>query len=437
MSNKSIEQLLKKGDAGEWYVLKNTVVDVEFENNKLKGVNYSEISGKALRLIKDGRIGFSTSTKDDDDDGTIDKALSVSKFGRRFDFPFCNDQSSAQGDYFSEKVAAYPIEDMVSAGMKLINDIRKTDSEILAAASFEKRVKEVRILNSCGIEKVYKKTYFTVSCGGKITKEGNFIYVYDSQSSTSIIPDEEIESIKKNVLTGFALSKKNVPFTSKKLPVIITPWAMGDILEPVVICSSGKAVQKGVSPWRDKLGKTIFDKRINIYDDPTIPNLTGSIPFDDEGVPAKRTPIVENGVLKSFYHNLDTASVLKMEPTGNGLRGGLENIPSPSVTNIIMNGGDKSFKEILTGIKEGILIDQLLGTFTSNHLGGQVSGTISLGYKIENGELTGRIKDAMFSVSIFDVLKDNIAEISKDVITRGGSSLPYVMLEDVFISAKG
>jgi PmbA protein len=203
------------------------------------------------------------------------------------------------------------------------------------------------------------------------------------------------------------------------------------VLAPVLACVDGKAVMRGVSPWAKKRGELLFDERFSIIDDPTLDGKSGSYPFDGEGVAARRLPLIEKGVLKNFLHNLETAAAVGDEPNGHGTRSsGI----APGVT--MVTPGDKASEEMIRGIDEGLLIEQTMGAWAGNPYGGQVTGNIALGYKIEKGKLVGRVKNVVFSLNVFSYLRDHLVGLSSDVRDLGGEILPYIMFKDVVLSTE-
>ena len=97
---------------------------------------------------------------------------------------------------------------------------------------------------------------------------------------------------------------------------------------------------------------------------------------------------------------------------------------------MVITGGTISQKEMIKGIKEGILVEQLMGAEQGNVLGGDFSGNVLLGYKIENGEIIGRVKDTVVSGNIYELLK-NITAVGTDYKWIGGVYAPSICLPAV------
>jgi PmbA protein len=193
-------------------------------------------------------------------------------------------------------------------------------------------------------------------------------------------------------------------------------------------------VLEGASPIGNKLGETIFDKNLTICDNPMIPYNTASRPCDDEAVPCQITPLITKGVVSNFLYDLQTAARAKTKSTGNGQRQG--GLPTPSPHAFMITPGIVSFDDMVKNIDEGIIVEQLLGAGQGNMLGGDFSGNVLLGYKIEKGEIVGRVKDTMISGNIYQLLK-NITAIGSDAKWVGGFlSTPSICCANVSVACR-
>jgi len=167
---------------------------------------------------------------------------------------------------------------------------------------------------------------------------------------------------------------------------------------------NGKTVLQGASPIGNKRGKQVFDPKLSLWDDPTIAYRPHSRPCDDEGIPSQRTSLIEQGVVANFLYDLQTAALAGTRSTGNGSRGG--GLPTPAPSTFIIAPGQTTFEEMVSDIKEGLVIEQLMGAEQGNILGGDFSGNVLLGYKVESGKIVGRVKDTMVSGNVYQVLKE-------------------------------
>jgi len=177
-------------------------------------------------------------------------------------------------------------------------------------------------------------------------------------------------------------------------------------------------VLKGASPIGNRLGQLVFDEKLWLWDDQTLAYRPQSRPCDDEGIPSQRTPLIQQGTVTNFLYDLQTAALAHTQSTGNGSRerGGL---PTPSPSAFIIKPGNTTFDEMVSDIKEGLVIEQLMGAEQGNILGGDFSGNVLLGYKVESGRIVGRVKDTMVSGNVYQLLKQ-ITAIGSDAKWVGG-----------------
>jgi len=150
---------------------------------------------------------------------------------------------------------------------------------------------------------------------------------------------------------------------------------------------------------------------------------------------ARPLPLVEAGVIRSFYYDLQTASLAGVEPTGHGRRG-LGSLPSPGLSNLIFAAGETSLEEMLAEIKQGLLVDQTMGAWAGNTLAGEFSGNVHLGYLIEDGELVGRVKDTMVAGNVFQALGD-VLFVGDDPVWMGGTvRVPHLCFASLGVASK-
>jgi TldD protein len=140
------------------------------------------------------------------------------------------------------------------------------------------------------------------------------------------------------------------------------------------------------------IGKKVAEPFVTIVDDGTIPNLTGSINFDDEGTPGQKTVLVEKGILKSYLHDKISAKHYKVKPTGNGRRQSYQHYVVPRMRNTYMEAGPTATEDVIKGAKNGIYVEDVANGQVK--IGeGDFAFYVSKGRLIENGKLTAPIKD--------------------------------------------
>jgi PmbA protein len=428
-----LEKAKKVSQQAEVFRVVSQRTPVKFEANNLKQIQTKEGSTTALRLIKNGKIGFAQVTGEVDPDTLVAMALETCKFGAVAEFEFPGLNSYPNINVFDPRIEKVTIDEMVYLGEQLIAAIKSHTPEILCEASVAKGTAHISILNSKGGKFSYQKSFFSFGVEGMIVEENDILFVGDGESSCQ--PLLNPKKLIDEVIEQLELSKNKSGLSTRTMPVIFKPNGVASaLISPLISAFNGKTVFMGASPLKDKLGTRVFDKKFSLFDDATLSLEVASCPSDDEGVPGQRTPLVEKGIVSQFIYDLQTAGLAGAKSTGNGCRGG--GLPSPSINSIIVNNGTTSFKEMVANIKTGLIVEQLMGAGQGNVLNGDFSGNVLLGYKIENGVITGRVKDTMVSGNVYEVLKEIEAIGNDSRWVEGFLKTPSICCANLSVASK-
>jgi len=193
-----------------------------------------------------------------------------------------------------------------------------------------------------------------------------------------------------------------------KYEALLGPMVFAHLVEHVGDASSAYYVDAGLSFLKDKLGQEVSSKVFSLIDDPTIPRTYGSAAFDDEGVPTRRNVIIDRGVLKTYLHNSTTAKKFGAETTANA---GLI-VPTPF--NLIVEGGGKSFKKLLSSIDDGIYVTNDWYLRYQNYRTGDFSTIPRDGlFRIRRGSIESSIKGLRISDNMLRILS-RIRELGRE-----------------------
>ncbi len=430
-----LAQARKEAEEAEVFLVSSEETEAKFEANRLKHLQTKQRTNIALRIIKDGRIGYATATDLSDPESLIASAVETARFGMVAKFRFPSASSYPQVSIYDSSVKAFTTEKMIALGEELISLVLGHTADLVCDAGVTKGVVSINLLNSRGGRAHYEKTFFSLGLEGNLVRGKDMLFVGESQSSCH--PDIRAKNIAKIVIEQLELAKNRASAPTKSLPVIFTPNGVGGALVmPLMVAFNGKVVLEGASPIGNRLGQQVFDKKLSLWDDPTVFFRPSSRPCDDEGVPSQRTPLIENGVVMNFLYDLQTAALAGKESTGSGsrARGGQ---PAPSPSAFVIAPGDVSFEEMVADVKEGLVVEQLMGAEQGNILGGDFSGNVLLGYKIENGKTVGRVKDTVVSGNVYQVLKE-VAAVGKEAKWVGSFiQTPHIYCPSLSVASKG
>jgi PmbA protein len=224
------------------------------------------------------------------------------------------------------------------------------------------------------------------------------------------------------------LGARKVP--TQKVPVVFDPITASSVLGHLCSAVSGSAIYRGVSFLIDQLGETIAPAGVTVYDDGTLPGALGSKPFDGEGLPTRRTPVVERGVLRNYLLDTYAARKLGMRATGNAARSAGEP-PSVSPTNFYLQAGPYTPEAIIASVPHGLYVTELIG-FGVNQVTGDFSRG-AVGLWIEHGELTHAVEEITIASNLRQMFA-NIAMIGNDLDLRRKVAAPTLKIAEMTVA---
>jgi PmbA protein len=437
----------KGAERCEVFYLNSLNTEVEYEASKLKNVSNTEETGYALRLVKDGRLGFATTTNADGIDRLVDDALATAACGDAVEYGFSGPADVPGITTVDPAVSDLSLEEMMKRSEDAIAKVLDYESEINVSSGTARRVQTVEVATSDGFEGRQDRTLYQFYVDGLLIEGDNMLNCGAYYGGSAM--DARGNALVEKAIDDFRNGRKNVGVKSGPTTVVLTPRAVSDVFMTLNYGLNASMVERRISPLTGKIGETVFDERISLCDDGLLDAGYSSGQFDDEGVPMQRTTLVENGVLRGFLTDLRTAQKLDMPLTGNGLKlkrlvqtKELGTMPSPEITNWTLAGGDTPYAELLAGVSKGVIVDSIMGIMMGNLVAGDFSGNVDLGFRVEGGKITGRVKDTMIAGNVYKLFKDNLIALSSEVRRTGlmgfiGShEYPYVVLRDVSISSK-
>jgi len=223
-----------------------------------------------------------------------------------------------------------------------------------------------------------------------------------------------------------------VKVETQKVPVVFEPRTARSLLGNIFEAVHGESIYRQASFLTGKLGQKIASEKLTVIDDGTMPGLFGTSPFDDEGVPTRRTVVIEKGVLKNYLMNTYTARKLGMKTTGNAARGITGNA-GIGHGNLFMERGDKSAEEIIKSIPNGFYVTELMG-FGINIVTGDYSRGAT-GLWIRNGELAFAVSEVTIAGNLINMLQD-LEHIGSDLEFRGSTAAPTLCIREMTVGGR-
>ena len=216
---------------------------------------------------------------------------------------------------------------------------------------------------------------------------------------------------------------------SARVPVVYDRRVSGGLIGHLASAINGRAVARGTSFLKDKMGERIFADGTRILDNPHRKRGLGSRPFDAEGLPTKRFAVIDDGRLTTWLLDLAAARQLKLEPTGHATRG-TSGPPSPTTSNFYLEKGKLSVEELIADIKSGLFITDLIG-FGINGVTGDYSRGAS-GFWIDNGKLAWPVS----GITVAGNLKDMFLNMTPadDLQFKGATNAPTTRIEGMTVA---
>ncbi|HEX2916432.1 MAG TPA: TldD/PmbA family protein [Chloroflexia bacterium] len=419
--------------SAETFAVNAETVKVGFKGGKLRSSEVQETSGVSIRVINEGKLGFYSTTDLTDKDRLLEATLNSAKYGGEATFDFAEPAQGEPFEGYSSETSRMDIQELAEMAQRLAAKVESSTNNdgLMVEVDLSRVTYNQQLTNTKGVNQKEQRSALSVSLSAQRVRGDDVLYTFNGHSA--IGPEEAFEQLANKVIEQLNLAEKQVKMDTKEggLPVVFTPAGSILLFYPLMLGLSGKNAFLGVSPLAGKLGEQLLDPRLTFVDEPIVANRPSSAGIDDEGVPTHTIPFFDKGVLTSYYYNLKQAGEAGAKSTGHGQRGMLGQ-PGASFHNPMIAGGDVAFKDLIGDIKEGLLVEGVLGLGQTNILAGQFSNPVSLAFKIENGQVVGRVKDVSIAGNVYELLKDNLGGISKEVeLVYGQVRLPYIRLENV------
>ncbi|HZD49585.1 MAG TPA: metallopeptidase TldD-related protein [Silvibacterium sp.] len=219
---------------------------------------------------------------------------------------------------------------------------------------------------------------------------------------------------------------------TQQAPIVFAPEIARSLIGSIFEAATGDAVYRGASFLAGHLGQKIAASSVTVIDDHTIVGGFGTSPFDGEGLPSRRTVVVERGVLTNYLLNTYTARKLGMKSTGNASRG-LAGNPGTGAGNLYLLAGATPPQEILAGVESGLYVTELLGQGVNLVTGDYSRG--ASGLWIENGELAYAVQEITIAGNLRQMYL-NIAAIGSDLEFRGSVASPTLRIDGMTIAGE-
>ena len=404
----------------------NTSINVAARLGKLENIERNESKSIGLQIIDNKRKVNLSSTNFNKDAliELVESAMSMIKSIPEDEFCGLADKEMLyKGNLDLDLVDNYIpendllLESSIEAEDSALSINGVTNSEG-ASSSYSKN--KIFLATSDGFYNYKEKTNYSTSISVIAGKGTKMERDYEYQSK---IHNKDLDAPKTigEIAANRAVSRLNPKkVKSNSVPIIFDPRVSGSLLSLFTGGISGQAVARGTSFLKDKMEKNIFKKDIQIIDDPHVLRGPGSRTFDGEGVESKKIKLVENGVLKSWLLSSQSARQLNLKTTGH----------SSGVSNLYMEPGDKTNTELLSSIKEGFYVTEMMGMSFNQVTGDYSRG--ATGFWIEKGQKTYPVSEVTIAGNIIDMY--SMLTPASDLKLITGIDAPTILIEKMMVA---
>ena len=328
----------------------------------------------------------------------------------------------------------YSLDDKVNLCLKLSELIKNHEYVTKTEVSYSEDSNFKSIQNSNGLNVSRGVRYGFLVAEAICEKDGETKVGFD------YIKLDNLKNVDLEALADAAVNSAVDGFGAESIPsgaypVVLDKKVVSSLIGAFSNIFSADAVLKNMSFLKDKLGDKIFGDNITLVDDPLSLDAPSQDAFDDEGVASFTKSVVENGVLKTYLHNLKTAAMMNTKSTGNGYKSGVSSSVGVQPSNLYLKGGDKSLDEMFNEIGNGVYITSVAGL----HAGlNPISGSFNLqssGFMIENGKKTKPITLIIVSGTLQEML-NNVSIVGGDFEFKRGVGAPSLAIKSMAISGK-
>lgn len=416
----------KKADEIEVFLVEGTSISADLKRRNVNIATRSDECALALRTIREGRIGSSSTNKPECWKECLDAAIESGHLATAQDWGGLPRPGGNVGIDTLRFDPALPVEP--EEALRLLTAMlegAKQHPADVTSGSVTLSSSTVTLANSTGLFRTSRHTGVSVSLeaiSGQST---------GSEFAQSCFMDIEPFLVGERAAFLASRSAGGRDIASGTYEVVLSPVAYAELLGAAFVPAlSGRNVHAGRSWLAPHLNKQVMDAGISFCDDPFREKGLGSVLWDAEGISARRIDFVQNGVLSSFAYDLRTAYRYGKQSTGSAVRSGASGGTGIGHHNLVVTGPRSDVTR-----ERVIYVHSVIGAHTANPMSGDFSVELSNAFWMENGEFHEPIRSAMLAGNVFD-MHNRFIGYSREVRQIGSLVLPSVRLSGMQVIGK-
>jgi len=423
----------------EVYAERSTSRRIKVFGQEVEQLTAAQRRGVGVRVFADGAVGhaYGSDLSDAGLDEIVRRAADHAAVSDADEFAALPEPGGEPADVhpFDERLAATTDAQRIELALALESAALAADPRIKTVedAMYVDGDGEVFIASSAGVRGSYRANQCYAFAYVLAEQDGQVETGY-SYAVGRALEDLDAEACGREAAERACRLLGATKCPSMKAPVVLDPFVAAAFFGVLSSALTADAVQKGRSLFAGREGHQVAGELLQLDDDGTLPDGLDSAPFDGEGTPCRRTPLIGGGVLQGFLYDTYTARKAGRGSTGNGLRGSYSGLPGVQPTNLVVSGPVTPLADIVAGIDHGVLVTDAVGVHSgANPISGEFSVGIA-GVLIEGGRLTRPVHEVTLAGDIISMLT-NIRALGDDARwVPGGSILtPSVVIDGMAI----
>ena len=411
--------MAEAGEQVEAFVSRESETAIRIYEGEVEHFVSAQGEGIGIRVIRDGRTGFSYAGTLDEEAVSIalDEARDNVAFGTPDEWAALAEPDGVDvvaQDLWSEELASFPTARKVELAKELERLALATDSRVriddanYADASGESAVATTTGIRRSGRENGCYLVVSTLADDDGETQTGFGFTVGRSPSDFDLAKAAREAAERATRLLGATKP------ASRRLTVVLDPYVTASFLGIIGGTLNGESVIKGRSIFQDRVGEQVASDVVTLIDDPTNPLAYSATDIDGEGLAARRNSLIDGGVLRGFVHNSYSARRAGTRSTGNAVRGGFKGTPSVGCLALQLAPGTRQQAALIADVDDGVLVQSVQGLHSGvNPISGDFSAGAS-GLLISGGQLGGPVREFTIGSTLQRMLLD-VVEVGADV----------------------
>ncbi len=429
-------------EQAEVYALESVRTEVRARGGEVDALTSASSRGVGVRVIVGGRMGYAWAADPSPQEApglleaarsgaahaTPDEANVLPEGAVTEDIPGLFREALAEVEPDRKVGLALDLE---RAAVSANADVRRVEEVMYGDV-----VSRVALASTVGLAAEYRRTDCWCVASAIAERDG------DTQTGFSFRmarePDElDHQAVGREAAERGARLLGAVKPATERLPVVLDPWAAAAFLGVLASGLSAEEVQKGRSLLAGLAGERVASEAVTLVDDGRLPEGPASAPFDDEGVPTARTPLIDRGVLRGFLHNTVTArrDGTGAPSTGNASRPSYRGVPGVSTTNLLVEPGPEPPQALLTSAGRAVYVQEVKGVHSGAN---PVSGEFSVGaagLRVTGGALGEPLREMTIASTLPEVLR-SVAAVGSDVRFLFGVGTPTILVGEMTVAGR-